>query len=57
MRSLTYDLVRFAGELSFDRLPDDVAHEVKRMLLDSIACALGGLLVDKGKISITLLKP
>lgn len=34
-------LAEYAGSLSFQRLPSDVVHEVKRRALDSLGCALG----------------
>ncbi|HJT22822.1 MAG TPA: MmgE/PrpD family protein [Nitrospira sp.] len=34
-------LARYCQSLSFDDLSDDVVHEVKRRILDSLGCALG----------------
>ncbi|MBX3237690.1 MAG: MmgE/PrpD family protein [Nitrospiraceae bacterium] len=39
---LTDRLVRYGHALCFDELPDAVCHEVKRRVLDSLACAFGG---------------
>lgn len=51
-KTLVEQLVDFASAAEFDSLPDDVVHESKRALLDSIGCALGGLSLDKGKIAV-----
>jgi 2-methylcitrate dehydratase PrpD len=42
-------LADFACRTRFEELPNEVVTEVKRLLLDSIGCALGGHSVDKGK--------
>ena len=52
MQSVTKELVRFAGETNFDALPRKAVHGAKRVFLDSVGCALGGIAVDKGKLSI-----
>ncbi len=54
MSSLTQELASFAVEAKFDNIPEAVVHEAKRILLDSIGCALAGIATDKGKISIKL---
>ncbi|MFC1970438.1 MmgE/PrpD family protein [Chloroflexota bacterium] len=54
MASLMETLIRFAVEISFEDLPEEVIHESKLILLDSIGCALGGLSTDKGKIAVEL---
>ena len=40
--TLTGRIAHWADALRFDDLPDDVIHEAKRYLLDSLGCALGG---------------
>jgi 2-methylcitrate dehydratase PrpD len=50
------ELVKFATETRFEDLPEDVVRETKRILLDSIGSALGGLSIDKGKIAVKLAK-
>ena len=52
MQSVTKELVRFAVETNFDALPNEAAHEAKRVFLDSVGCALGGIAVDKGRFSV-----
>lgn len=54
MRSVTQQLVGFTQALRFEDLPQKVKHEAKRLLLDSVGCALGGLAADKGKLSVRL---
>lgn len=54
MNSLSQEIARFVVELKFEDLPDPVVHEAKRVLLDSIGCALAGTMTQKGKISIAL---
>ena len=54
MNSLSQELASFVIETKFDDLPEAVVRETKRTLLDSIGCAIAGIAVDKGKISIML---
>src|SRR6266511_3899997 len=52
----TRDLARFAVETRYEDLPDSVIHETKRILMDSIGCAIGALTIDKGKMSVSMAK-
>jgi len=52
MGSLVERLADFALQINYGQLPTDVVHESKRILLDSIGCALAGLSIDKGKIAV-----
>ncbi len=52
MESAMEALVRFATKTSFEDLPEEVVHETKRILLDSIGSALVGTSVGKGKIAV-----
>ena len=45
-------LASFAAETTYADLPAEVVHEVKRMLLDVIGCALGAVSVAKGRLAI-----
>jgi 2-methylcitrate dehydratase PrpD len=54
MANVIEGLVNFATETKFEDLPGDVVQETKRILLDSIGSALGGLNIDKGKIAVQL---
>jgi 2-methylcitrate dehydratase PrpD len=50
----TATLANFSSELRFDDLPSSVSHEIKRLLLDTIGCGLGGLGLDKGRMALDL---
>jgi 2-methylcitrate dehydratase PrpD len=50
----TRELARFAVETRFEDLAPEVVHETKRILMDSIGCAIGALSIDKGKMSLAL---
>ncbi|MDP2952961.1 MAG: MmgE/PrpD family protein, partial [Chloroflexota bacterium] len=52
MKGITEKLVRFVVETRYEDLPPAVVHEAKRMLLDSLGCAIAGLMSDKGKIAV-----
>jgi len=54
MKGVTQQLVDFTRKLQFEDLPQKVLHETKRLLLDSVGCALGGLTTEKGKLSAAL---
>jgi 2-methylcitrate dehydratase len=41
-KTLSHQIAEFAIALRYDDLPDNVIHEVKRYLYDSIGCAYGG---------------
>jgi len=47
-------LARFATDAKWEDLPGPIVHEIKRLLLDSIGCALTGISVDPGKMIIAL---
>jgi len=48
------ELARFSVETAWEDLPAPVVHETKRLLLDSIGCALAGIAIDPGKIAVAL---
>jgi 2-methylcitrate dehydratase PrpD len=52
--SATEMLANFSERLRFEDLPHDVVHELKRLLLDTVACGLGGLGLDKGSMALDL---
>ena len=54
MESVIQQVARYAVEARFEDLPGEVVHESKRLLLDSLGCALGGLTVEKGKIAVEM---
>ena len=54
--SVTKKLVDFIISTEFEDIPNPVIHEAKRVLLDSIACALGGITTVKGRLGIAWAK-
>jgi 2-methylcitrate dehydratase PrpD len=52
MSTLLEQLTDFSANVRFEDLPEAVVSESKRMLLDSIGCALGALGTEKGRIAI-----
>ncbi|MBB5399497.1 MmgE/PrpD family protein [Paraburkholderia youngii] len=52
MTSLTQTLADFTVQTRFDDLPGPVVHETKRLLLDTIGCALGAVDTPSGKIAL-----
>ncbi len=53
-RAVTTEIAGFIAGAKFENLPDAAVHETKRILLDSIGCAIAGLTTDKGKLSVQL---
>lgn len=51
-RTLVQQLADFAAKASYDSLPPAVVHECKRLILDSIGCAIGGLDEHKGRAGV-----
>ena len=41
--TIAYELARYSQELTYQDLPADVVHYVKRILLDTLGCAMGGV--------------
>jgi 2-methylcitrate dehydratase PrpD len=54
MTDILQGLSRFAAETTFDDLPTPIVHEAKRVLLDSIGCALASISSEKGRMCIAL---
>jgi 2-methylcitrate dehydratase PrpD len=52
--TITRDLATFAQKISYEQLPLTVVHQTKRLILDSVGCALGGLATRKGQYAISL---
>ncbi|CAN7700565.1 MmgE/PrpD family protein [Paraburkholderia sp. SIMBA_054] len=52
MTTLTQTLADFAVQTRFEDLPQPVVHEAKRLLLDTIGCALGAIETTSGKIAL-----
>jgi 2-methylcitrate dehydratase len=51
MGSISRTMAEFAVGLKYEDLPDEVIHEAKRLLLDSVGCALGGYLTHDCRIA------
>lgn len=51
---VTRALARFSATLRYEDLPPGIVHEVKRLLLDTVGCGLGGLILEKGRMSVDL---
>ena len=51
-RDITGPISRHAETSSYDALPGTAIHETKRLILDSIGCAIGGVITEKGRIGI-----
>lgn len=49
---LTAALARFTSQTSFSELPAPVVAECRRLLLDTVGCALGGLRTESGQIAL-----
>jgi 2-methylcitrate dehydratase len=48
----TTDLLsRYTCDLTYDDLPEDVVHHVKRTLIDTVGCALGGFHAEPARIA------
>lgn len=45
-------LTRYIAKTKYSDLPDEVTLEMKRVVLDSIGCAIAGMGTEKGKIAI-----
>lgn len=56
MSKIIERLASFVADTQFSALPDEVIHEMKRVILDSIGCAIGGLSTDRGWIAVGLAK-
>jgi 2-methylcitrate dehydratase PrpD len=52
MGNIVEELANFTTKAQFSDLPEDVVHETKRVLLDSIGCAIGGLSIGLGRIAV-----
>ncbi|UCG66603.1 MAG: MmgE/PrpD family protein [Deltaproteobacteria bacterium] len=51
---VTKDIADFAVKTNYEDLPPYAVRETKRLLLDTMGCAIGGLSTQKGKIAIDL---
>ncbi|MBU1053941.1 MAG: MmgE/PrpD family protein [Proteobacteria bacterium] len=51
---VTAEIARFAAEIKYENLPSFVVSETKKLLLDTIGCAIGGIKTQKGDAAIRL---
>ncbi len=56
MTAVTDDVLKFATNTRYDDLPEEIIHEAKRSLLDSIGAVFTGAATEKGKIAMSLSK-
>jgi 2-methylcitrate dehydratase PrpD len=56
MSNLAEEFANFSVNTRYDDLPPSIVHETKRLLLDSIGCALGGIRTAPGEMAIALAK-
>ncbi|MBW1800861.1 MAG: MmgE/PrpD family protein [Deltaproteobacteria bacterium] len=52
--SVTGAIAAFAKNVTYEEIPEKVKTEAKRLLLDSLGCAMGGIVTDKGRLAIRL---
>jgi 2-methylcitrate dehydratase PrpD len=52
MKTIVETLADFTFETDIARLPAEVVEECKRLMVDSVGCALGGLSHPKGQIGV-----
>ena len=51
MISLVEQLSTYVGALRFEDLPPEVVHQAKRLIVDSVGCALGGYWSEPARIA------
>lgn len=54
MTTLAERLAEYAANLRYEDLPAPVVHEVKRRVIDALACAMGAIESDPGRIARTV---
>lgn len=54
MEHPTRALAEFVAAATYEDLPPCVVHEVKRLILDAIGCAMGGRTTDIGRMAVQL---
>ncbi len=52
MKDVTERLADFTVNAKFDDLPPEAVSKVKQLLLDSVGCALGGYISDRGRLAV-----
>lgn len=56
MAGTTQKIADFVTRVTFNDLPDPVVHQVKRIVLDDIGCALGANAVDRARIALEMVE-
>lgn len=51
MTTLVEQLSRYAAQLRYEALPAEVVHQAKRLMIDTIGCALGGYWSEPARIA------
>src|SRR4051812_25061992 len=51
MMTLVEQLSRYAAGLAYESLPSEVVHQAKRLIVDTVGCALGGYWSDPARIA------
>lgn len=54
MNSLSSYLANYGSSFQYENIPVDIVHKIKRHLIDSLACAVGGYDSEPAKIAIKL---
>ena len=51
MTNLVHQLSRYTARLQYSDLPSDVVHQAKRLIVDTVGCALGGFWGEPARIA------
>src|ERR1700754_25546 len=51
MTTLVERLASYAAGFSYDQLPPEVVHQARRLIMDSVGCALGGYWSEPARIA------
>jgi 2-methylcitrate dehydratase PrpD len=54
MTNIGQELSRIIERVSYKDLPEAVVYHIKQTFLDSIGCALGARVIDRGRIALEL---
>ena len=54
MTHLADKLAAYAASLKFEDLPPEVVHQAKRLMVDTLGCALGGYDSEQSIVTITV---
>ena len=51
MTTIAERMAKFSSDLEYDQLPNEIIHLTKRMMIDTIGCAIGGYSSEPSKIA------